>query len=508
MCAGLAGGRTHDVLLSGDTRGATAAVAGQIGADEWIAEALPERKVAIIRELQQQGRVVAMIGDGVNDAPSLAQADLGIALGSGADIAMQAAPLVLMGRSLGAVIETLDLARRTFRIVRQNLFWAFAYNAGGHHARDGRNPQSDTRRGGDGALQPLGDRQFPPPEGVGGVKYTAGVSHLDRRQFIAAAVPAAIAAASETTRPYPEQLYDIYPVPPLARRNDAKRSLNFPENEKFFRFMRDGGVTRFVYGGNAFLYQITLAEYAELTHWLGGLTSQATIIPAVGPSFGRAIDQAPLIRRYKFPSVLVLPTGDPRDAAGLERGMREIAEACGIPLSLYVKRENDFGDDLRAGMDVIGTAGGFQGLRQYQIRRGAEGSRGRSVSHSTARACRPVAHHQRNRGASGDRASAQFRSDRIYDGLRRAGSQAVPRPAGCVLAEGLRTGGKGARRVPAAGRPSGRVGTATCDSRRGGAGRGCRDGTDPAVRLRVDRRAKGPFAAGGPGTVKTQRVIR
>ncbi len=186
------------------------------------------------------------------------------------------------------------------------------------------------------------------------MKYTAGVSHLDRRQFLAAALPAAIAAAADTTRPYPEQLNDIYPVPPLARRNDAKRSLNFAENEKFFRFMRDGGVTRFVYGGNAFLYQITLAEYAELTHWLGGLTSQATIIPAVGPSFGRAIDQAPLIRRYKFPSVLVLPTGDPRDAAGLERGMREIAEACGMPLSLYVKRENDFGEDLRAGIDVIG----------------------------------------------------------------------------------------------------------------------------------------------------------
>ncbi len=186
------------------------------------------------------------------------------------------------------------------------------------------------------------------------MKYTAGVSHLDRRQFLAAALPAAMAAAADTTRPYPEQLNDIYPVPPLARRNDAKRSLNFAENEKFFRFMRDGGVTRFVYGGNAFLYQITLAEYAELTHWLGGLTSQATIIPAVGPSFGRAIDQAPLIRRYKFPSVLVLPTGDPRDAAGLERGMREIAEACGMPLSLYVKRENDFGEDLRAGIDVIG----------------------------------------------------------------------------------------------------------------------------------------------------------
>ncbi len=131
LCADLRGRGIRTMLLSGDTRGATAAIAAQIGADEWIAEALPERKVAIIRELQQQGKVVAMIGDGVNDAPSLAQADLGIALGSGADIAMQAAPLVLVGRSLGAVIETLDLGRRTFRIVRQNLFWAFAYNAAG-----------------------------------------------------------------------------------------------------------------------------------------------------------------------------------------------------------------------------------------------------------------------------------------------------------------------------------------------------------------------------------------
>jgi P-type E1-E2 ATPase len=119
------------MLLSGDTRDATAGIASQIGADEWVAEALPERKVAIIRELQRQGRVVAMIGDGVNDAPSLAQADLGIALGTGADIAMQAAPLVLMGRSLAAVSETLDLARRAFTIVRQNLFWAFAYNVVG-----------------------------------------------------------------------------------------------------------------------------------------------------------------------------------------------------------------------------------------------------------------------------------------------------------------------------------------------------------------------------------------
>lgn len=131
LCRNLRARGIRTLLLSGDSAAATESVAAALGADSWQAEATPDEKAATIRELQGRGEVVAMIGDGVNDAPSLAQADLGIAVGSGADIAMQAAPLVLMGASLAGVTETLDLARRTFRIVRQNLFWALAYNVVG-----------------------------------------------------------------------------------------------------------------------------------------------------------------------------------------------------------------------------------------------------------------------------------------------------------------------------------------------------------------------------------------
>ena len=123
--------------------------------------------MAVIRELQQQGTVVAMIGDGVNDAPSLAQADLGIALGSGTDIAMQAAPLVLMGRSLAAVSETLDLARRTFTHRAAESFLGIRLQPRGHHARDGGSIEPHHGRRRDGALQPNGNRQLAPTEECG-----------------------------------------------------------------------------------------------------------------------------------------------------------------------------------------------------------------------------------------------------------------------------------------------------------------------------------------------------
>jgi P-type E1-E2 ATPase len=119
------------LLVSGDARATTEWVAAKIGVDEATAEVLPEDKVELVRRLQKAGATVAMIGDGVNDAPSLAQADLGIALGSGTDIAMKAAPMVIPGSGLGPVLEAFDLAVRTVRAVRQNLFWAFAYNTVG-----------------------------------------------------------------------------------------------------------------------------------------------------------------------------------------------------------------------------------------------------------------------------------------------------------------------------------------------------------------------------------------
>jgi cation transport ATPase len=116
------------LLVSGDAPATTQWVAKAIHADDFRANALPQDKVKVIADLQCEGKVVAMIGDGVNDAPALAQADLSIALGSGADLAMRAASVVLLSQSLQKVLSVFELAQRTWSIVRQNLFWAFLYN--------------------------------------------------------------------------------------------------------------------------------------------------------------------------------------------------------------------------------------------------------------------------------------------------------------------------------------------------------------------------------------------
>jgi P-type Cu+ transporter len=119
------------VLLSGDRKATADAIARQAGIDEVIAEVLPAGKVEAIKSLQQQGRHVAMVGDGLNDAPALAQADIGIAMASGTDIASEAASVTLMRSDLAGVEQAIVLARKTMQTMKQNLFWAFIYNVVG-----------------------------------------------------------------------------------------------------------------------------------------------------------------------------------------------------------------------------------------------------------------------------------------------------------------------------------------------------------------------------------------
>jgi Cu+-exporting ATPase len=117
------------VMLTGDSRATAAAVAKKLGIEEFEAEVLPERKSEVVKRLQQQGRTVAMAGDGVNDAPALAQANVGIAMGTGTDVAMESGGIVLLKGDLRGLVRARRLSRATMRNIRQNLFWAFGYNS-------------------------------------------------------------------------------------------------------------------------------------------------------------------------------------------------------------------------------------------------------------------------------------------------------------------------------------------------------------------------------------------
>ena len=178
----------HCLLLTGDNGATARAVADAVGIDEVVAGALPAEKVALVQRLQAEGRSVAVVGDGVNDGPALASADLGLAVGSGTDVAINAADLIIVRDDLRIVPAAIVLARRTLATIRANLVWAFAYNVAAiplaalgllEPARSPRRPWPSPRGSWSGTAHGSGGR---PADGTGLARRPAGRGHGGRRR--------------------------------------------------------------------------------------------------------------------------------------------------------------------------------------------------------------------------------------------------------------------------------------------------------------------------------------
>ncbi len=196
--AGLRDLGLHPVLLTGDNVRAARTVAAEVGIDEVVAEVLPAEKVDVVRRLQGEGRVVAVVGDGVNDAAALAQADLGLAMGTGTDVAIEASDLTLVRGDLRAAVDAIRLARRTLSTIKGNLFWAFAYNVAALPARRLGPAQPHDRRGRHGLQQRARGHQQPPPPPL-----PVLVLLLDHRGLTPPRPQPGAASGSRSARPRP-----------------------------------------------------------------------------------------------------------------------------------------------------------------------------------------------------------------------------------------------------------------------------------------------------------------